>query len=117
MVGSSERRYLRTGAGFRLEEGRLVRIVFPHSHAFRSGRVVVEHDGKIGPGCLVEFGDGITVIAEWRPAGEGIELRVPPTARQRATRSRRGTGFWRGARMAGGGRSWRMEDNDWLPAA
>jgi hypothetical protein len=110
MVGSSERRYLRTGAGFRLEEGRLVRIVFPHSHAFRSGRVVVEHDGKIGPGCLVEFGDGITVIAEWRPAGEGIELRVPAysTAKGNEVASRnwilarRKDGWWR-SKLADGG--------------
>lgn len=25
----------------------------------------------------MEFGDGITVIGEWRPAGEDIELRAP----------------------------------------
>lgn len=42
-----------------------MRFVFPHSHAFPGGRVVVDDDAKDGAECLVEFGDGITVIAEW----------------------------------------------------
>ncbi len=54
-----------------------MRFMFPHSHAFQGGRVVVENDAKPGPECLVEFGDGVTVIAEWRLAGGAIHLSVP----------------------------------------
>lgn len=51
-----------------------MRFVFPHSHAFRRGRVTVDDDQKSGPGCLVEFGDGVTVIAEWYAVGNAIHL-------------------------------------------
>ncbi|MGE0339524.1 MAG: hypothetical protein AB7O79_06555 [Xanthobacteraceae bacterium] len=54
-----------------------MRFVFPHSHAFRRGRVTVDDDGKGGPECLVEFGDGVTVIAEWRKDEADIQLSVP----------------------------------------
>jgi len=54
-----------------------MRFAFPHSHAFRRGRVVVDDDDKTEPECLVEFGDGITVIAEWRYVGETISLSIP----------------------------------------
>ena len=54
-----------------------MRFVFPHSHAFRKGRVAVDDDGKAGPECLVEFGDGVSVIAEWRDEDGAIRLSVP----------------------------------------
>ncbi|MBN9136853.1 MAG: hypothetical protein J0I92_12525 [Phyllobacterium sp.] len=86
-----------------------MRFVFPHSlpdsHAFRRGRVTVDDDGKAGPECLVEFGDGVTVIAEWLPDGDAIRLSVP------GYRTARGTHVtaraWRLARGKGG--TWRSE--------
>lgn len=54
-----------------------MRFVFPHSHAFRRGRVIVDDDGKAGPECMVEFGDGATVIAEWQRDEDVIRLSVP----------------------------------------
>jgi hypothetical protein len=54
-----------------------MRFLFPHSHAFRRGRVTVDDDEKPGPGCLVEFGDGVTVIAEWHAFDDAIHLSVP----------------------------------------
>ncbi|HRN83226.1 MAG TPA: hypothetical protein PK857_00280 [Hyphomicrobium sp.] len=85
-----------------------MRFTFPHSHAFRRGRVVVEDDKAAGPDCLVEFGDGVTVIAEWRRDGEAILLNIPTyrTAKgtQVAARSWRlgkgKDGTWRSERMA-----------------
>lgn len=82
-----------------------MRFVFPHSHAFRRGRVTVEDDGKAGPECLVEFGDGVTVIAEWQADDEAIRLSVPGYRTAKGTRvtARR----WRLARGADG--LWRSE--------
>ncbi len=57
--------------------GSTMRFIFPHSHAFRRGHVTVEDDRKAGPECLVEFGDGIAVIAEWRAVDDAIHLSVP----------------------------------------
>ncbi len=54
-----------------------MRFKFPHSHAFPGGHVVVEDDAKAGPECLVEFGDGVIVIAEWRLASGAIHLSIP----------------------------------------
>lgn len=54
-----------------------MRFVFPHSHAFRGGRVVVEEISDKAPECLVEFGDGTTVIARWEPKRDEIDLFVP----------------------------------------
>jgi hypothetical protein len=54
-----------------------MRFVFPHSHAFPRGRVSVEDDGSDGSECLVEFGDGVTVIGRWQRGGEAIDLHVP----------------------------------------
>ena len=46
---------------------RLMHFSFPQSHAFPGGAVRVE-DAKAGEGmCVVEFGDGLTVIGEWHP--------------------------------------------------
>jgi hypothetical protein len=49
------------------------------------GRVVVEDDGSGRPECLVEFGDGVSVIGQWQRNGEAIDLHVP------AYRTARGT--------------------------
>jgi hypothetical protein len=43
-----------------------MRFVFLHSHAFLRGCVAVEDDGSDGLECLVEFGDGVTIIGRWR---------------------------------------------------
>ncbi|MGC4252924.1 MAG: hypothetical protein QM605_16055 [Sphingobium sp.] len=71
-------------------------IIFTHSHAFPGGRVTVEDEGDAGPGCLVEFGDGVTVMAEWREEGEDMILAIP------AYRTAKGTDIephrWRLAR-------------------
>lgn len=85
-----------------------MRFVFPNSHAFRKGRVTVDDDGKAGPECLVEFGDGVTVIAEWQAEDDAIRLAVPAyrTAKgtlvtERSWRLARGSdGVWRSERMS-----------------
>ncbi len=85
-----------------------MRFLFPHSHAFRQGRVTVEDDGTTGPDCLVEFGDGITVIAEWQADGDAMRLSVPAyrTAKGRLVTARnwrlaRGReGLWRSERLS-----------------
>jgi len=81
--------------------------MFPHSHAFPGGRVVIEDDAKTGPECLVEFGDGVTVIAEWRSAGDAIHLSVPAYRTAKGTRItirnwrlvQREDGVWRSERV------------------
>lgn len=82
-----------------------MRFLFPHSHAFRKGRVTVEDDGKAGPDCLVEFGDGVTVIGEWQNDGDVIRLAVPDyrTARNTLVTAR----TWRLAKGQNG--HWRSE--------
>lgn len=82
-----------------------MRFVFPHSHAFRRGRLTVDNDGKAGPECLVEFGDGVTVIAEWQANGDGVRLSVPDyrTAKGTLVTAR----IWRLARDKDG--LWRSE--------
>lgn len=85
-----------------------MRFSFPHSHAFRGGRVTVEDEGGSGPDCLVAFGDGVTVIAACHRSGEAIRLAVPAyrTAKgtQVAARNwrlvRREDGVWRSEREA-----------------
>lgn len=80
-----------------------MRFGFPHSHAFRGGRVSVEDDGAAGPECLVEFGDGVTIVAEWRHAGDAIDLGIPAYRTAKGTRIeprrwrlvRRKDGVWR----------------------
>jgi hypothetical protein len=63
-----------------------MRFVFPHSHAFQRGRVVVDDEGRTEPGCLVEFGDGVTVIGEWRAAGKAIHLSIPAYSTAKGTK-------------------------------
>lgn len=63
-----------------------MRFLFPHSHAFPGGRVALEEDGNTGPECVVEFGDGTAVIAEWHGAGEGGDLFVPTYRTAKGTR-------------------------------
>ncbi len=86
-----------------------MRFTFLHSHAFHRGRVSVDEQDRSAPQCLVEFSDGITVIAEWREDGEDMVLTVPSyrTAKgsqvaARTWRLRRGNdGEWRSQRAAG----------------
>lgn len=83
-----------------------MRFVFPHSHAFPGGRVVVEDDASTGPECLVEFGDGVTVIAEWRSTRDVVLLSVPTYRTGKGTQvaarnwrlTRRKDGAWRSER-------------------
>lgn len=82
-----------------------MRFVFPHSHAFRGGRVTVDDDEKTGPECLVEFGDEITVIAQWQADGDAIQLSVPDYRTAKGTLVTART--WRLAR--GGDDVWRSE--------
>jgi hypothetical protein len=49
-------------------------------------------DGSDGPECLVEFGDGASVIGHWQRNGEAIDLHVPTYRTARALRSRPATG-------------------------
>jgi hypothetical protein len=80
-----------------------MRFVFPHSHAFPRGRVTVEDDGSEGPDCLVEFGDGVTIIGRWQRDGEAIDLHVPAYRTSKGTRvaahdwrlTQRKDGMWR----------------------
>lgn len=82
-----------------------MRFLFPHSHAFRKGRVTVDDDGKAAPDCLVEFGDGVTVIAEWQAEGDAIRLVVPDYRTARGTLVTART--WRLAKGKDG--NWRSE--------
>lgn len=80
-----------------------MRVVFPKSHAFPGGRVVVADEGGPGPECLIEFGDGVTVIAECCPADDGLHLSVPGYRTAKGTQvaarnwhlARRKDGVWR----------------------
>lgn len=86
-----------------------MRFKFPHSHAFPGGQVVIENDGTTEPECLVEFGDGVTVIAEWRSgtADEALQLSIPVYHTAKGTKvsarnwrlTRHSDGTWRSKRM------------------
>lgn len=85
-----------------------MRFVFPYSHAFQRGRVTVHDDRTAGLECLVEFGDGVTVIGKCHRDGDAFHLSVPTyrTARgtQVAPRSwhlvRGKDGEWRSERVS-----------------
>lgn len=88
-----------------------MRFSFPHSHAFAGGRVIVEDDSKPGPVCLVEFGDGATVIASWQQVGPDIVLEVPSYRTVKGTQiepkswhlAQRTDGVWRPQKARGNG--------------
>lgn len=85
-----------------------MRFVFPRSHAFRRGRVTVDDDQKSRPGYLVEFGDGVTVIAKWYAVGNAIHLSIPAYHTATGTQVSRRTwrlvqsedGLWRSERIS-----------------
>ncbi|WP_374579110.1 hypothetical protein [Phenylobacterium sp.] len=85
-----------------------MRFVFPHSHAFPGGRVMVEEDGAVGSAGEVEFADGSVVAAAWRRDGNDFDLEVPTylTARGTEVAARRWRvvqgrdGVWRTRRVA-----------------
>ncbi len=80
-----------------------MRFTFPHSHAYPGGRVAISDDGETGSEGMVTFGDGVTVIAEWRSQGDGIHLSVPAYRTAKGTRiaakswrlTQRKDGVWR----------------------
>jgi hypothetical protein len=72
-----------------------MRITFPHSHAFPGGRLTIAEVGAAKGTCVVQFGDGVAVIAECRPDGDAVYLTVP------AYRTERGTDV--------AARNWRLE--------
>ena len=86
-----------------------MRFSFPYSHAFNGGRVVVDDDGSPGPTCMVEFGDGSTVVGAFASEERAIRLSVPAyrTAKGNAVRSRHwqivqsGDGSWRSMAVHG----------------
>ena len=83
-----------------------MRFSFPYSHAFPNGRVIVKDDGVKEPRCMVEFADGTTVIAAWRPGKEDIALDMPDYRTAKGTRVsarrwrlvRGSDGIWRAKR-------------------
>lgn len=87
-----------------------MRFFFSQSHAFPGGRVAVEETGAAAGTCIVEFGDGVTVIGEWHPADGGIRLDIPSyrTAKGTAVTARSwllqqtGDGSWRSRRVSQG---------------
>ena len=72
-----------------------MRITFPHSHAFPGGPLTIAEIGAAKETCVVEFGDGVAVIAECRPDGGAVYLTLP------AYRTGRG--------MDVAARTWRLE--------
>ncbi|WP_297976666.1 hypothetical protein [uncultured Amaricoccus sp.] len=82
---------------------------FTFSHAFRGGCVIVDDDGTTGPECLVEFGDGVTVVSEWRRGGDVMDLEIPAHRTAKGARIaarrwrlvRRKDGTWRSERASG----------------
>lgn len=84
-----------------------MRVGFPHSHAFRGGRAIVDDDGMAE--CLVEFGDGVTIVGEWRRTGDAIDLEMPAYRTAKGTRIaarrwrliRRKDGVWRSEPASG----------------
>ena len=86
----------------------MAKFQFPHSHAFNGGSVRVADDGKTGTDCLVEFGDGVTVIARCRFGDEAIDLEIPDYRTARGTTvdarnwrvAQRQDGTWRSLRRS-----------------
>lgn len=84
-----------------------MRFRFPNSHAYPGGRLIVEDDGNPGRKGLVEFGDGVNVIAEWHLLKECIRLSIPAyrTAKRTEVAARswrlvqRKDGVWRSERL------------------
>lgn len=54
-----------------------MRFTFTHSHAFPGGRVAVQDAGDAAPAGIVEFGDGVTILADWRREGADVLLDIP----------------------------------------
>lgn len=42
----------------------MLRLSFPYSHAFKGGQLTLADDGDPHGECIVEYGDGITVIGQ-----------------------------------------------------
>lgn len=80
-----------------------MRFVFTHSHPFPNGTVIIENSTKSGGDGLVEFADGVSLIAEWWRDGENIILDLP--SYQTAKRNTIGAHQWCLARRPDG--TWR----------
>lgn len=82
-----------------------MRLVFPHSHAFNGALLSVEDEDAGEASCLVEFGDGVVVVAAVTVlTPDAFEIDVPEyrTAKGTVVKARR----WRIARQ-NDGRGWR----------
>lgn len=52
-------------------------LIFSHSHAFNGARLTVDEDIPTEATCLVEFSDGVTVVADLAIKEDAIEIGVP----------------------------------------
>lgn len=75
----------------------MMRFTFTRSHAYPGAQVLVSDDTEAPPACLVEFGDGVTVLAEWQRVDDQVTLNIPPY------RTAAGTEI--------GARSWKLSAN------
>ncbi|WP_066521320.1 hypothetical protein [Sphingobium cloacae] len=80
-------------------------VIFPESHAYPGCQVVMGDDARPEPECLVEFGDGVTVIAEWRKDGDTVLLMIPDYRTGKGTKVAART--WRIAQRKDG--NWRAQ--------
>lgn len=65
----------------------------------------MDDDTKTEPECLIEFGDGVTVIVAWRRAGDAVVLLFPPIVRPKERRWRPEPGALFRERTASGDQS------------
>jgi len=63
-----------------------MRFSFAHSHAFLGSQVVISDSDETQGACMVDFGDGTTVIGEWRSADNGMHLTAPAYRTARGTK-------------------------------
>ena len=54
-----------------------MKVSFPYSHVFHGCRARVVEDGPHGQDCLVEFSDGVVVLARCKNTENGFLLSIP----------------------------------------
>ncbi|MFT3976976.1 MAG: hypothetical protein QM688_07675 [Sphingomonas bacterium] len=106
MSGGNDRRAQPFHRNADLRHGRaMVRFHFPKSHIFPGARLTVEDDGETGAHCMLEFGDGVTILADVSPQADGYFLTVPDYRTAKGTLVAART--WRLLRRAGD--DWRAD--------